>query len=296
MTDNELNFTANRDRQKNFKSNDNFPSRSPKICSVAHQFEDTSYASIATMGKSKIAIFGTGGNLGKGLIPILVKENYNRIQVLAQKDETKSFVTRDDVIFRGDYFLERDAVITSMEGCSKVVLALHRTLELSELIGYSKFIGECAVAARVPTLIRLAVSATAHSLSEAEENFRHLDGFLDSLAIEVVTIQSQSMLSGRWEAPRIRRRKKRESTTTPEKKKSPRKSKQKTPRKPKKEENDEENLIGFSVTFDNASKDGSPDGGTNGTAPSSPPSTPDQEETGLWNYLTAGTNTPQEKR
>ena len=68
------------------------------------------------MGKGKIAIFGVGGNIGKGLIPLLVNANYDKFKVLVQKDGTKSFLTRQDVIFRGEYYLERDAVIDAMKG------------------------------------------------------------------------------------------------------------------------------------------------------------------------------------
>src|SRR5210317_1601836 len=137
------------------------------------------------MGKSKIAIFGVGGNIGKGLIPLLLDADYDKFQVLAPKDETRSFMMREDVIFRGDYYLERDAVISAMKGCKKVMLALPRTLKRLELIGYAKFIGECAVAARIPTLIRLAVAdyATKPATNEDVENFQLLDEYLDTLAI-----------------------------------------------------------------------------------------------------------------
>ncbi|KAL3941327.1 MAG: hypothetical protein SGBAC_004301 [Bacillariaceae sp.] len=223
------------------------------------------------MGKNKIAVFGVGGNIGKGLIPLLANANYDKFKVLVQKDPTKSFLTRQDVIFRNEYYLERAAVIDAMQGCKKVMLALPRTLKRLELIGYAKFIGECAVAARIPTLIRLAVADydTKPATSEDVENFRLLDEFLDSLAIEVVTIHSGTMVSGKWSTPKINRRRKQQNQ-----------AKKETPTKTKKEGDD---FIGLSVTFDSTSDEPSPNPGD---GQQSAPSTPGRSS--LWNLLAAG--------
>ncbi|CAJ1961587.1 unnamed protein product [Cylindrotheca closterium] len=239
------------------------------------------------MGKGKIAVFGVGGSIGKGLIPLLVNANYDKFKVLVQKDETKSFLTRQDVIFRGEYYLERDAVIDSMKGCKKVMLALPRTLKRLELIGYAKFIGECSVAARVPTLIRLAVADydTMPETSEDVENFRLLDEYLDTLAIEVVTIQSGTMVSGKWSTPKINRRRKRQKQQAVNVKETSSKTTSKTKK-------DEDDFIGLSVTFDSTSEEASPspNAGGGGQPPASAPPTP--AGSGLWNLLASGGSRP----
>jgi len=241
------------------------------------------------MGKSKIAIFGVGGNIGKGLIPLLLDANYDKFTVMAEKDETRTFLTRDDVIFRGKYYLERDAVIGAMQGCKKVMLALPRTLKRLELIGYAKFIGECAVSARVPTLIRLAVAdyETKPATDEDVENFRVLDEYLDTLAIEVVTIQSGTMVSGQWSTPKINRRRKQQKQAEKEKKSPAKPKKQKTSSSKSKKENDD--VIGLSVTFDSTSEEASPSasgGGENS-------STPGQQGFGFWKMMQGASGSGQ---
>jgi hypothetical protein len=158
-----------------------------------------------TSSKPKIAIFGTGGNISRGLIPLLINAGYDKVKVVCQKKDTilmENLVRGKDVILRGKFCLQKERVIDSMKGCSKVLLALPRNLKSSELLEYGKFIGDCAVEAKIPTLVRLAVSeysVVRASTDGSEGAFQLLDSYLDRLNLEVVTIQSESMLSGRWD-------------------------------------------------------------------------------------------------
>jgi hypothetical protein len=228
------------------------------------------------MGTSRIAIFGTGGNVGKGLIPLLINAGYDNVEVVTHKDETKTLWKNQDVIVRGDYYLEKEAVILSLKGCSKVMLALPRTLKRSEVIDYGKFIGDCAEAASVPILIRLAVSEydIRPFSARAEDGFRILDAYLAKLTIEVVTIQSESMGSGRWEDSKVKKKKKQLNVRA--------KRDKENVTNVKRLEDPADNFIGWSVMVDNASEAASDKNNQE-----VPDSTQNSESSGLWNYVSS---------
>jgi hypothetical protein len=227
------------------------------------------------MGTSRIAIFGTGGNVGKGLIPLLINAGYENVEVVTHKDETKTLWKNQDVIVRGDYYLEKEAVIRSLKGCSKVLLALPRTLKRREVIDYGKFIGDCAEAASVPIIIRLAVSEYAISpfSARAEDGFRLLDAYLAKLTIEVVTIQSESMVSGRWEDSKAKKKKTLNVRAKRDKENVANVKRLKDPA---------DSFIGWSVMVDNSSEAAS-----DKNNPEVPDSTQNSESSGLWNFVSS---------
>lgn len=230
------------------------------------------------METRKIAIFGTGGNVGKGLIPLLINAGYENVEVVTHKDETKTLWKNQDVIVRGDYYLEKEAVIRSLKGCSKVLLALPRTLKRREVIDYGKFIGDCAEAASVPILIRLAVSESAIRpfSARAEDGFRLLDAYLAKLTIEVVTIQSESMVSGRWEDSKAKKKKKTLNVRAKRDKENVANVKR------LEQEYPADSFIGWSVMVDNESEAASDKNNQE-----VPDSTQNSGSSGLWNYVSS---------
>lgn len=228
------------------------------------------------MGTDKIAIFGTGGNVGKGLIPLLVKAGYDNVEIVTEKDETKTAWRNQDVIVCGNYFLRKEAVVKSMQGCSKVMLALPRTLKRSQVIDYGKFIGDCAEAASVPVLVRLEVSASAKkdAPSRPDDGSRLLDTYLAKLPIQIITIKSESMLSGRWEDSKPKKKKKQLNVRA--------KRDKENVNSVKRLQDPADNFIGRSVMVDSVSETAS-DKNNQGASDA----TENAENSGIWKYVSS---------
>ena len=157
------------------------------------------------MTENRIAIFGIGSSLGKKVVPLLTN-SYDKVRVVTRRDEIHFERVlsegRGNVIARGHYYLDKDIVMQSMEGCRQVMLALPRYLNRHEVMQYGKFIGECTAAAKIPTIVLLetAEDSIIEYPSSLEDAFSTLDSYLNNnLNLEVVRIHANSIVSGRWE-------------------------------------------------------------------------------------------------
>ena len=158
------------------------------------------------MTENRIAIFGIGSSLGKKVVPLLTN-SYDEVKVVTKRDEIhfEKILSkgRGNIIGRGHYYLDKDVVTKSMVGCQKVMLALPPYLNRYEVMEYGKFIGECTVAANIPTIVLLETSTDSSFIEyplSLEDTFATLDSYLNNnLNLEVVRFHANSMVSGRWE-------------------------------------------------------------------------------------------------
>jgi uncharacterized protein YbjT (DUF2867 family) len=153
------------------------------------------------MATSCIAVFGATGNVGKALVPLLVKSALEEIRVVTRRGD--DLMEHKSIrVIQGDYCVDKMAAITAMKGCDKILVILPQSLTTEEMIKCGKFLGDCASEAGVATVVRISSfgidsKSSKHVCSQGPLGVAHLalEDYYSALGLQVVSIRPTSFFS-----------------------------------------------------------------------------------------------------
>jgi len=111
-----------------------------------------------------VGVFGVTGNIGQCLLPLLInKSTIKEIRIVTSRPwlieaQVKHATANDKkiVVNEGDYCVDKDTVIKTLRGCSRLFVALPQSLSSEEIIQRGKFLAECALESEVQSIVRIS--------------------------------------------------------------------------------------------------------------------------------------------
>jgi uncharacterized protein YbjT (DUF2867 family) len=152
-----------------------------------------------------IAVFGATGNVGNALLPLLIasSERFKEIRIVTKRPDNNNVMKHASIkVIQGDYCVDQAAVLTALKGCDKMFVLLPQSLTSEDMVRHGKFLGDCAITAGVPTMIRLAsfgIDQNSHNYvcSQGPLGDAHvtLENYYSELGLQVVSIRPTSFIS-----------------------------------------------------------------------------------------------------
>ena len=113
---------------------------------------------------STVGIFGASGNIGRCLLPLICEEpTIEELRIVTRRPEAiESEVNHAKtlgkyvVVQKGDYCNDEAAVVEALRGCSRLFVVLPQSLSSQEMIQRGKFLVDCAVKAKVESIVRIS--------------------------------------------------------------------------------------------------------------------------------------------